>query len=216
MSEQVRFRSRDELTIEGLIDGADSPKAVLVLCHPHPQMGGTMRAPLLTAVVEEMVGRDWGVVRFNFRGIGESEGTSSTGEAEEADALGAVDLARARFPGIPVALGGWSFGAAVALHVARRIDDLLACVAIAPAIDPKPGVTRGAPEASDYETEVPTLIVVGANDEQVSPTSCSGWAGETGARLVEMPAANHFFWARYEPLAAVVGDFLDECLREVT
>ena len=216
MSEQVTFESRDGLSLEGVIDGSDTPKAVLVACHPHPQMGGTMRAPLLAALVEDLVERNWAVVRFNFRGIGASEGTSGTGEAEEADALGAVDFARERFPDLPLALGGWSFGAAVALHIAGEVKDLLACVAIAPAIDAKPGVTRGAPAPGAYEREVPTMVVVGANDEQVSPASCRGWADETGSRLVEMPAANHFFWARYDSLAATVGDFLDECYSEVT
>lgn len=216
MSEEVTFESRDGLSLEGVLDGPEAPKAVLVACHPHPQMGGTMRAPLLAALVDELVGRDWAVIRFNFRGIGASEGTSGTGEAEVADALGAVDFARGRFPELPVALGGWSFGAAVALHIAGEVENLLACVAIAPAIDAKQGVTRGAPEPGGYTADVPTLVVVGANDEQVSPASCRGWAEETGARLVEMPAANHFFWARYDSLAATVGDFLDECYSEVT
>ena len=216
MSEQITFGSRDGLSLEGVIDAGDAPKAVLVACHPHPQMGGTMRAPLLAALVEELVERDWAVLRFNFRGIGASEGTSGTGDAEVDDALGAVDFARERFPDLRIALGGWSFGAAVALHIAGEVEDLLACVAIAPAIDPKPGVTRGAPEPGGYETGVPTLVVVGANDDQVSPASCRSWAEQTGARLVEMPAANHFFWARYESLAATVGDFLDECYSEVT
>ena len=216
MSEDVRFESRDGLNLEGVVDASETPKAVLVLCHPHPQMGGTMRAPLLVALVDELVKRGWAVIRFNFRGIGASEGEAGTGEAETADALGAVDLGRERFGDLRVALTGWSFGGAVALHIANEVEDLLACVAIAPAIDPKPGVTRGAPEPRSYPSDVPTLLVVGANDEQVSPASSRGWAEATGARFVEMPAANHFFWARYEPLAATVGDFLDECYSEVT
>jgi uncharacterized protein len=216
MSEEVRISARDGLSLEGSIDSPDVPKGVVVLCHPHPQMGGTMRAPLLEALVEELSRRDWAAVRFNFRGIGTSEGVTGTGEAEVADALGAVDQAKERFGSLPLALAGWSFGAAVALHVAGRVDELAACVAIAPAVEAKPGITEGAPAPDAYSSRAPTLIVVGANDDLVSPASCRRWAEEAGARFVEMPGANHFFWARYEPLAKTIGDFLDDRHSEVT
>jgi len=216
MTEEIGFESRDGLSLEGVIDAPEAPKAALVLCHPHPQMGGTMRAPLLEAMVGELTGRGWAVVRFNFRGIGASEGTAGTGEAEGADALGAVDLARERFPDLPLALGGWSFGAAVALHIASEVADLLACVAIAPAIAPKPGITRGAPDPDSFGSSATTLVVVGANDELVAPGDCRRWAEGTGAVFVEMPGANHFFWARYDPLATTIGDFLDRTYEEAT
>lgn len=215
MTDELRVVARDGLSLEGLVDEPDEPKGVVVLCHPHPQMGGTMLAPLLGALVEELVERGWVVVRFNFRGVGDSEGTAGTGEAEVADALGAVDLARERYGDSPLGLCGWSFGAAVALHIAREVDNLLACVAIAPAIDAKPEITRGAPDEGTYSVPAATLVLVGANDDQVAPDRCRQWAEATGARFVEMTGANHFFWARYEPLAAAVGGFFDEIYEEV-
>lgn len=204
MTEAFTFRSRDDLSIEAELDGSPDAQAGLVLCHPHPKMGGTMNAPLLLAIRDELVARDWSVLRFNFRGIGNSEGTSSTGEAEVADARGAVATMRAH--SIPIAIAGWSFGAAVAIRTAAPEDDLIGCVAIAPAIDEKPEVTEGVP--ADISLSIPTLVVVGANDEQISVPRCREWAEQQGATFKEVPGGNHFFWAKYDDVSALIADWL--------
>ena len=208
------IESRDGLTLEAAVDVPDEPGAVLVMCHPHPQMGGTMNAPLLIALRDEMVGRGWAVVRFNFRGIGASEGVSSTGVDEVADAGGAADFAAERFPSLPRAVGGWSFGAAVAVRLAAAEPSFAGCVAIAPPVSEKPGITAGLPPASRLGITVPMLVVVGANDRQVSPDECSAWGADAGAEVVRMPGANHFFWAKYDRLSELVGSWLDERGRE--
>ncbi|MDP9226228.1 MAG: alpha/beta fold hydrolase [Actinomycetota bacterium] len=210
ISEELRFRARDGLELEGVLDLAGPPPSVLLLCHPHPQMGGTMNAPLLLAVRDELIARRWGVLRFNFRGIGASEGESSDGGAEIADVEGGIALLRERFPGVPVALAGWSFGAAVAIRVACRGGELAACVAIAPAVTPKPGVSAGVPAPDRCRLPCPLLIITGANDDQVRPEECKAWAGAVeNATYIELPGANHFFWAKYDALASRVGEFLD-------
>ncbi|MBW3594254.1 MAG: alpha/beta fold hydrolase [Actinobacteria bacterium] len=206
MSERIECASIDGLTLEAELDTAEEANATLLLCHPHPQMGGTMNAPLLLAIRDGLVARRWNVLRFNFRGIGASQGESSTGTAEVQDAFGALE--RARSLGVPVAVAGWSFGAAVALRVAGAEDDLLACVAIAPSIDPKPGITEGVP--ADVAPRCPVLVVTGANDDQTSPESARGWAAEHGATFEELPGANHFFWAKYEQLTTLVVEWLEE------
>ena len=208
MTESITCTSRDGLTLEAELDRVDGAKATLLFCHPHPQMGGTMNAPLLVAVRDGLVAGGWNVLRFNFRGIGTSEGESSTGTDEVEDALGALE--RARELGVPVALAGWSFGAAVALRVAGQEDDLLGCVAIAPAIDEKPGITEGVPP--DVKPRCPVLILIGVNDEQVSPQRAREWADENGARFHEMKGANHFFWAKYEDVTAAVTEWLNGLL----
>lgn len=211
-SETLAIASTDGLSLEAELDGPEEAIAVLVLCHPHPKMGGTMNAPLLIALRDRLLDEGWAVLRFNFRGIGASEGESSTGTAEVADANGAVAAARERFPGVPVAIAGWSFGGAVALRVAATDADLAACVCVAPAIASRPGITDGAPPPEDFSFEGPTLIVCGANDDQISPAECRAWAESAGARYEEVAGANHFFWAKYEPLAGLVGDFLDNAV----
>jgi uncharacterized protein len=213
MTERVSVTSTDGLTLEAELDTVHGAKASLLLCHPHPKMGGTMNAPLLLAIRDEMVRRGWNVLRFNFRGIGSSEGHASTGLEEVADAQGGLGHVRQRFQ-VPAAIAGWSFGAAVAVRTAATDDDLVGCVAIAPAVEEKPDITAGLPPARDLGISVPLLVVVGANDEQVNAEVVGAWAGELDEATLEVvPGANHFFWARYERLSGVVGDFLDGCLR---
>src|SRR5688500_2919200 len=98
MTESLTIRSRDGLTLEAAFDG-EPAAGVVVFCHPHPRFGGTMDAPLLIALRDDLVGRGFAVLRFNFRGVGASEGTSGLGEEEVADALGAVAAAESRAEG---------------------------------------------------------------------------------------------------------------------
>ena len=206
----IPCRSIDGLDLEAAASEPASPTRAFVLCHPHPQMGGTMNAPLLLALRDRLVDEGWAVLRFNFRGIGSSEGDSSDGIPEVADAQGAVATARERWPDLPLAIGGWSFGAAVALRVAAQDDELNACAVVAPAIEPKPGITAGAPSPSGSEFAAPVLVVCGANDKQVPAEDCKTWADAAGADYVEVPGANHFFWAKYDQLSTIVSEWLDE------
>ena len=216
MTEELRIASSDGLSLEAALDlpPGGSPRAVLVFCHPHPKMGGTMNAPLLLTVRDELLERRWGVLRFNFRGIGASEGAASIGIEEVADAEGAVAFVAKRFPDHPIAVAGWSFGGAVALRTASRHPELRACATVAPAVIPKPGITAGAPSPEEFTYEGPVLLVCGVNDDQVSPADCRQWAQETGAVYKEMKGANHFFWAKYDALAQTVADFLDGALED--
>jgi alpha/beta superfamily hydrolase len=174
-------------------------------------MGGTMNAPLLLALRDDLVTRGWAVLRFNFRGIGASEGDSGTGTDEVADAEAAVSVARARAPGMRLALAGWSFGGAVAIRAAERDDSLAGCVAVAPSVRAKAGVTAGLPAADRLDLGVPLLFVCGGNDTVVSPEDCKTWIDAVPAgRYVEIAGANHFFWGRYDPLCSAVGDWLDD------
>ena len=212
MTQEPTIRSRDGLALEAALDEPSDPRAVLVLCHPHPQMGGTMNAPLLLAVRDEMVARGWAVLRFNFRGNGASEGVSGTGIKEVADAAGAADHVAEVFPDLPRAIAGWSFGAAVAVRLAAVDPSFAGCAAIAPAVDEKPGITAGLPPPSSLDLHVPLLVVYATNDEQVSPEACSAWGEAAGADVVRVEGANHFFWAKYEQLSKIVGEWLDERL----
>ena len=208
MSEAVAVTSTDGLTLEAAVDTPAHPEAVCVLCHPHPQMGGTMNAPLLIALSRHLVDAGWAVARFNYRGIGASQGESSDGIAEVADAEGVLSYARARWADADVAICGWSFGGAVAIRAAMRDSSLIACATIAPAVKAKPGITAGAPPPGEVVLSCPLMVVCGANDKQVSPQDCREWAVAASAEFIEVPGANHFFWAKYEQLAGVVEDFL--------
>lgn len=210
LAQEVFLESTDGLRLEGLLESPDRVLGVLALCHPHPQMGGTMNAPLLQALSAGLAAESWVVLRFNFRGIRRSAGESSLGEAEVADAAGALAYLRSQFPGLPSAIAGWSFGAGVAVRTAAADDKLRACVAIAPPIKERPGITEGLPLPVDLELKAKLLVVCGDNDELVSPRDCRTWADYVpGTKHVALPGANHLFWAKYDDLLAVVVDFLD-------
>ncbi|HYO60850.1 MAG TPA: alpha/beta family hydrolase [Actinomycetota bacterium] len=212
MTREITIRSRDGLTLEAALDEPEQSWGLVILCHPHPQMGGTMNAPLLLALRDEMVERGWVVLRFNFRGIGASEGVSGDGVAEVADAGGAVDYAFEHFRHLPRAIAGWSFGAVVAIRLAAEELLLRGCVAIAPPVQEKPGITAGLPPARKMELLVPVLVIVGSNDEQVSPGECAEWSISAGVEILPFPGANHFFWAKYDALAGTVGDWIQDKL----
>jgi uncharacterized protein len=202
----MRIRSDDGLILEAQLDRSGEMAAgTMVICHADPRMRGTMNSPLLLAVRDEAVARGWNVLRFNYRGVGGSDGEFGAGAGEIADAVGALRFVRAEFGDSPVVILGWSFGGAIALQVARRDEAVIACVAIAPAIE-----RAQLPPGPELDLNVPVLIVCGQNDDVVSPESCRIWAEKSGAEYVEIRAANHFFWAKYEVVTAAIADWLEQ------
>src|SRR5262245_31398580 len=115
-TETIMFTSADGLALEGRLsipDNADALGAV-VLCHPHPQYGGSMSSRLIPALQRVLVAAGWAALRFNFRGVGRSEGSYDGGSGEVGDVLGALARVRTVVPE-PAAVVGWSFGGLVGL-----------------------------------------------------------------------------------------------------
>ena len=212
MAEEIAIASSRGLRLAAEFDRAKDPRAALVVCHAHPEMQGTMRSPLLLAIRDALVPRDWSVLRFNFRGVEGSDGEFGDGVDEVDDALAAVHVVRSEHPDAPIAILGWSFGAAIAMRAAAQEPEIEACVAIAPSVVPKPDISRGLPAPAELGLAAPTLIVCGANDDVTPPGDARGWAAQADVRYEEIPAANHFFWAKYEPLIATVTGFLDDAV----
>ena len=206
----MTIASEDGLRLESEFERAADAHAVLVVCHAHPRMQGTMNSPLLLAIRDAALEDGFSVLRFNFRGVGSSEGEFGEGLDEVEDAHGALRFVREQHPGLPVAILGWSFGGAVAIRAAAEDGDVAACVAIAPSVTPKEGISVGLPPPEEVDLKAPLLIVCGSNDEIVSPAECRRWAEGANARYVEIRAANHFFWAKYEPVVAEVRSWLGE------
>jgi uncharacterized protein len=116
---------------------------------------------------------------------------------------------RSLFEDLPVALAGWSFGAAVATRVAAADHELAALIAIAPAVKEKPGVTDGLPPPDAIDLRVPTLILCGVNDHLVDVEDARKWAEVAKVEFVALKGANHFFWNKYDKLVAAVMHFLE-------
>ena len=124
--------------LEAAIDSVDTPaRAIAVVCHPHPLQQGTMQNKVVTTIARAFAQLGAQVLRFNFRGVGASEGSYADGIGERADALAAIAWSRERCPGLDLYLGGFSFGAAIALGIAAEAG-ASGLVTIAPPLDRLP------------------------------------------------------------------------------
>lgn len=185
--------------LEGLLDFSErEPAAVAVVCHPNPAQGGTMQNKV--AYILARAFNDMGALslRFNFRGIGRSAGTFDNGVGEVGDALAAMDWLAAQHPGLPLWLGGFSFGAYVALRAqAERPVQRLVTVA--------PAVMRFATSPIVPPT-APWLLVQGDADDVVPPAEVLDWARSLPRppKLAVLPGAGHFFHGRLNELRAAV------------
>ena len=172
-----------------------APRLAAVICHPHPLYGGTMHNKVVHTVARALRGAGAGTLRFNFRGVGTSAGRHDGGVGESDDALAAVSAARERWPGLPVVLAGFSFGAAVAIAAASRAQPAW-LISVAPAVDRVPLEGFVAPAC-------PWLIVQGGADEVVAAATVRQWrefhAG--AAHLLELPGVGHFFHGRLHELS---------------
>lgn len=160
------------------------PHGVAVICHPHPQHGGTMDNKVAQTLARAVVQLGWRSVRFNFRGVGASQGAWADGHGEVDDALAVI--AALRDPKQPLLLAGFSFGGYVAATAARRLPD-----------DAKPQrLVLVAP--STQKQAVPavpadTVVIHGEADEVVPLASTLDWARPQALPVVVFPGVGHFF-----------------------
>ena len=175
MTEGTTLHTSDGVVLEGELARAEpTPRAGAVLCHPHPQYGGTMRSIVIGALFEALPSAGITCLRFNFRGVEGSTGTFDAGKGERVDAATAVaELSGALPPGVPLVLVGWSFGADIAL--ALRDAAIAAWFAVAPPLHftDDPGATV-VPLTSDDGAEV-ARVVLASDSEYVWRTlrTCS-------------------------------------------
>jgi uncharacterized protein len=101
-----------------------------VLCHPHPLFGGTMHNKVVHRIARGLRRRGSVVLRFNFRGVGRSEGEHAEGVGEIEDARAAVNWLRSRYPQLPYSLAGFSFGSRVILQLGCELRDAVRLVAV--------------------------------------------------------------------------------------
>lgn len=183
-----------EIAVDDPAPGA-LPRGVAVVCHPHPQHGGTLDNKVAQTLARAFVQLGYRAVRFNFRGVGRSAGQWDEGRGEIDDALAVI--ASQRDPALPLAVAGFSFGAYVASQAAARLPDgqkAERLVLIGPA-------TVNFPVAT-----VPpdTLVVHGEADEVVPLTATLDWARPQGLPVVVVPGVGHFFHGQLPLLKSLV------------
>ncbi len=190
--------------LEAIIDrpGQGALEGCAVVCHPHPQHGGTMHNKVAHTLARAFVRSGFEVLRFNFRGTENSEGSFDDGIGELDDALEALHWLSDRHPDLPIWLAGFSFGAAIAVKAAaaEHVDGL---VSVAPAI---------SRFAADLQTqpECPWLVVQGDEDELVDIDETVAWFDslEPGPELLVMAGGEHFFHGRLTELREAIMEFV--------
>jgi len=175
---------------------AQAPRGVAVLCHPHPQHGGTLDNKVVQTLARAMVQLGYTSVRFNFRGVGESQGVWDQGAGEVDDALAVV--AAHRQSALPLVLGGFSFGGYVASQVAARLaahgQRAERVVLVGPAVLS----FNTAPVPAD------SLVVHGELDDVVPLAAVLDWARPQALPVTVLPGAGHFFHGQLSVLKHMV------------
>ena len=171
-------------------------RGVAVFCHPHPQFGGTLDNKVVQTAARAFVQLGYRAVRFNFRGVGASEGTWDQGYGEVDDALAVIGALRE--PALPLVLGGFSFGGAMASQAAERLAAEGA---------PAARLVLIAPAATRFTVAtVPadTLVVHGETDDVVPLAAVLDWARPQALPLVVVPGAGHFFHGQLGLLKSIL------------
>jgi uncharacterized protein len=201
---EVTFPS-GELTLEGLLanPGADSPAAVV--CHPHPMYGGSMDNSIVQVMLLSLWQHGYATLRFNFRGVGSSDGEYDGGPGEVDDAIAAASFLLAQ-PGVRhdgLVMAGYSFGAMVALMAGYERTDVARIVAVAlPVAMADARIPAGATK--------PLLLVSGDMDTYSPVAGLRALKDKLGdsARVEIVAGADHFFGGRDAELSRALANGL--------
>ena len=173
-----------------------------VVCHPHPLQGGTMHTKAVFRAAQAHADVKIAALRFNFRGVGTSTGSYDQGIGEKDDVLAALDWLEERHPGLPLVVGGFSFGSMVALSAAAADPRVVSLFGL------------GLPiRMYDYgflaDVQKPVLVVQGEEDEfgsgpEVEPVVA---ALGTHVTLARIPGADHYFDGHIDEMKAVMSEY---------
>ena len=187
--------------IEAALTPAEAPaqNVLAIVCHPLPTEGGTMHNKVVTMTARALRESGAAALRFNFRGVGGSEGAFDEGRGELNDLRAVAAWARERYPDCALWLAGFSFGAWIALRATVELG-ARGLITIAPPVG------RNWSFGGIALPTVPWLLVQGDVDEIVDPQAVRAWARGLAQppRLVEIEGASHFFHRKLMDLRGVV------------
>ena len=183
----------------GATDKQREKAPIAIICHPHPLFEGSMDNKVVTTLAR--VFRDQGIsqLRFNFRGVGKSEGQHAELRGESEDLIFLMNLLLAERPGRKFVLAGFSFGSGVASIAAKERTDVEHLLLVAP-----PTSKYGSAYATRYTC--PVSIYQGDEDDVVEPKSVKSWVGriETESQLYWFDGVGHFFHGKLPDLSQAV------------
>lgn len=181
--------------LEILFSTPAAPRALALVCHPHPQQGGTMHNKVVQTLAKAFQDLDFAVMRFNYRGVDKSEGEFDHGNGETEDAAAALTEARRRVgDSLPLVAGGFSFGTFVQSRLMERS---------------KPTQLVFVGPAHNHRFQLPevpkdTLVIHGEEDDVVPLESVMNWARPQGLPVTVFPGTGHFFHGRLSELKRCV------------
>lgn len=196
--------------LEAMLRVGPSSRASAVLAHPHPLYGGTLHNPVVFHADRDLVRAGFTTLRFNFRGVGSSEGVHDEGRGEVEDVAAAASWLRGLSSGSPLLLVGYSFGAWCAIRHAGTDPAIAAVVAIGLP------VRSYAFEEPIAKLAKPLAIVQGSDDELGSPDDVRALVERTHARasLRVVSGATHLFPRRTAEAGAAVLEAVQWCLAQ--
>lgn len=177
---------------------ADTPRGTAVIAHPHPLFGGTMDNKVVQTLARAFVACGWTTVRFNFRGVGASEGVHDEGRGELEDMLHVVGQLASDGP---LAIAGFSFGAFVASGAAHKLwgeRELQQIVLVGTA------AARNTVATLPVEAHERTLVVHGEADDTVALSAVMDWARPQSLPVTVIPGGGHFFHGQLPLLKSLV------------
>ena len=181
--------------LEARFDEAVGATRAMVLCHPHPQYGGTMDDAVVDTVAGAARRHGFSTLKFNFRGVGASGGRFDNGVGEVDDLLAALVWLRERVAAIPVWLVGYSFGSNIVWRAVERSGELAGVVLVAPPVAMMDFTARPQSRAT-------VTLIAGDADDYVDVADLRRWAGTVSANVEIIAGADHFFSGRYAQLAS--------------
>src|ERR1700710_1201245 len=200
--------------LEGRFQPGTRPRApVALVLHSHPQAGGTMNNKIVQLLYQTFVRRGFATLRFNFRGVGKSQGLFDNGIGELSDAASALDWVQSIHPEAQTTwVAGVSFGAWIGMQLLMRRPEIKGFISIAPPAN-----------MYDFSFLAPCpssgLIIHGDKDAVVPPKDVTGLVDKLKTQkgtIIEqkvVPGANHFFDAKIEPLMTSITGYLDKRLK---
>ena len=181
---------------------AETPRGVAVIAHPHPLFSGTMDNKVVQTLARAFVAGGWTAVRFNFRGVGASEGVHDEGRGELEDLL---DIVRQLAPEGPLAIAGFSFGAFVASGAVSRLwagRDVRQIVLVGTA------AARNVVAPLPVEAHERALVIHGEADDTVALSAVMDWARPQSLPVTVIPGGGHFFHGQLPLLKSLVARHL--------
>jgi alpha/beta superfamily hydrolase len=205
MSAPIREITGPAGRLEAIIEEPPDVRAAVVFAHPHPQFGGTMHTKVVYQGAKALARTGCAVLRFNFRGVGTSEGSWDEGRGEMDDFRSAVDFMRARHPLVPLWVAGMSFGAWIALTVGAEDNRVTTLIGVAPALS-----------HFDFEkvrtSEKPKFFIQGEFDEICPLKEMYAFYSQCRdpKELVVIDAADHLFDGKVLEVGDAIEDLLGD------